>query len=136
MSVVFPSLEFFRTLQKGLAENPSSTENVPPSEAYCGFSVDDQLFVFEFDGRECAAVVSGGNPIDLDFVLAGPSDSWQEAIARGVARPLAELVESEAIRIESEVDDGPELARAALPMLQSFLDQAQGLDVTGSEGAA
>ncbi len=136
MSVVFPSLEFFRTLQKGLAENRSSTEDVPPSEAYCGFSVDGQLFVVEFDGRECAAVVSGGNPIDLDFVLAGPRESWHEAIAHGDARPLAELVESKAIRIASEADDGPELARAALPMLQIFLDQAQGMDVASAEGAA
>jgi diacylglycerol O-acyltransferase len=136
MSLLFPSLEFFRTLQKGLAENPSCTENVPPSEAYCGFSVDDQLFVFEFDGRECAAVVSGGNPIDLDFVLAGSSECWKEVIAHGEARPLAEFIESESIRIESEGDDGSELARAALPLLQSFLDQAQGLDVAGSEDAA
>jgi hypothetical protein len=136
MSLLFPSLEFFRTLQKGLAENPSCTENVPPSEAYCGFSVDDQLFVFEFDGRECAAVVSGGNPIDLDFVLAGSSECWKEVIAHGEARPLAEFIESESIRIESEGDDGSELARAALPLLQSFLDQAQGLDVAGSDAAA
>ncbi len=136
MSVVFPSLEFFRTLQKGLSENRPSTENVPPSEAYCGFSVDGQLFVVEFDGRECAAVVSGGNPIDLDFVLAGPSASWHEAIAHGDARPLAELVESEAIRIESEADDGAELARAALPMLQIFLDQAQDMDVASAEATA
>ena len=136
MSIAFPSVEFFQMLQKGLAENPSSTAGVPPSEAYCGLSVDGQLFVFEFDGRECAAVISGGNPLDLDFVLAGPRESWHEAIARGEARPLAELIESGAIQIESEVDDGPELARAALPMLQAFLDQAQGMDVASSGRAA
>jgi hypothetical protein len=135
MSVVFPSLDFFLALQKGLAENASSAEGAPPSEAYCGFSIDGQIFVFEFDGRECAAVVYGGNPLDLDFVLAGSSESWLEAIAKG-ARPLAELVESNAIQIESESDDGPELARAALPMLQAFLDQAQGLDFARSESSA
>ena len=129
MSVAFPSLEFFQTLQKGLAGNPSSAEDVPPSEAYCGFSVDGELFVFEFDGRACAAVVAGGNPLDLDFVLAGPKESWHEAFASSGARPLAELVESSAIQIESELDDGPDLARAALPMLQVFLDQARGMDV-------
>ena len=39
MSVAFPSVEFFLPLQKGLAENPSSTEGIPPSEAYCGFAL-------------------------------------------------------------------------------------------------
>ena len=136
MSSEFPDVEFFRMLQKGLAENQSSIEGVPPSEAYCGFLVDSRLYVFEFDGSNCAAVVSGGNPLDLDFVLAGSSEGWHEAIASGGARPLAELIESGAIRIESEVDDGPELAHAALPMLQAFLDQAQGMNVAGGEGAA
>lgn len=130
MSVVFPSVEFFTALQKGLAENPSSTEGIPSSEAYCGFSVGGQLFVFEFDGRECAAVVSGGNPLDLDFVLAAPSESWREAMTSASPRPLAELLEREAIRIETEAEDGVELARAALPMLQAFVDQARGVDVT------
>ena len=128
MSLVFPSVEFFLALQRELADDPSSTEDID-SEAYCGFAIDGSLFVVEFDGRECAAVVSGGNPLDLDFVLSGTSNAWSQAIAPEDPRPLAELVASNAIAVESEQDDGPELARAALPMLQAFFDQARGLEV-------
>jgi hypothetical protein len=122
MQVSFPSVEFFRALQEGLSKDVTSTAGVEPSEAYCGFSIDDQLFVVEFDGRTCAAVVAGGNPLDLDFVISGPRESWSEAIAKGPASGLAELIQSGSLAIES--DDGGEAARAALPMLQAFFDQA------------
>ena len=73
--------------------------------------------------------MNGRNPLDLDFVLSGTSDAWSQAIAPEDPRPLAELVAANAIAVESEQDDGPELARTALPMLQAFFDQARGLEV-------
>jgi len=132
MSLIFPSEEFFSVLQEGLAADAARTEGIEPSEAYCGFSVGEELFVFEFDGRTCAAVVRGGNPIDLDFVLAGPREVWLRALALGDkdARSLEDLLAEKELSIESGTDDGPELARAALPMLQAFLDQARDLEVT------
>ena len=136
MSVVFPSLEFFTALQEGMAENPASTEDIEPSEAYCGLDIDDDLFVLEFDGRACSAVVPGGNPLDLDFVLAASAETWQETITSIVENAgadsqhtLAALVDKGTIEVRSETDDGPDLARAALGMLQAFLDQAKGLDI-------
>lgn len=131
MSLPFPSLEFFEALKKSLAENSASTEGVTPSEAYCGFAIDDSLYVLEFDGRECSAVVSGGNPLDLDFVVAAPRVVWRELIAKGEAQTLAKGIEAGAVRIETEADDGKQLALAALPMLQAFVDQAQGVDIQG-----
>ena len=135
MSIAFPSLDFFQALQAGMAGDPASTEGIEPSEAYCGLAIGDDLFVLEFDGRECSAVVPNGNPLDLDFVLAASPETWQETIHSIVenagADPehsLAALVETGAIEVRSEQDDGPDLARAALGMLQAFLDQAKEVD--------
>lgn len=124
MSVVFPSVEFFQALRDGLAKDPP--DEVEPSEAYCGFSIGDELFVFEFDGHGCAAVIKGGNPIDLDFVISGPLESWRQAIAKGDPKPLAELIDAGSLTTAS--DAGEEAAQPALPMLQAFVDEAQKFD--------
>ena len=135
MSVSFPSLEFFQSLKDQLSADPACSEAVDPSEAYCGFAIGDALYVVEFDGRECAAVVHGGNPLDLDFVLAAPKEVWEKAIAaigRGEAggdSSLERLIEQGALEIRSEMDDGQELARAALGFVQVFFDQARHLEV-------
>ena len=78
---------------------------------------------------------ANGNPLDLDFVLAASPETWQETIHSIVENSgtdpehtLAALVETGAIEVRSEQDDGPDLARAALGMLQAFLDQAKGVD--------
>ena len=135
MSVLFPSLEFFQALKKQLSADPECTRGVDPSEAYCGFAIGDSLYVVEFDGRECAGVVQGGNPLDLDFVLAAPGEVWEQAVAATIEEgagsdwSLERLIEQGAIEIRSEVDDGSELARAALGFIQVFFDQATHLQV-------
>jgi hypothetical protein len=129
MGMRFPSAEFFTTLQVGLKESGAS-EGVTPSEAYCGLMVDRDLFVLEFDGHQCAAVVSGGNSLDQELVLAGSRDAWYRALDASTRKPstLGELLDLGDLRIEADLDDGEDLARAALPMLQVFADQAAGLD--------
>jgi hypothetical protein len=129
MKVAFPSTEYFRALQAGL-EKPSAAEGVAPSEAYCGLRIDTSLFVLEFDGHTCAAVVAGGNPIDLDFVVGGNLDAWARAVGAGPDGPekLEALLSEGGLVIETEADDGEAMARAALPMLQAFLDQARGVE--------
>ncbi len=135
MGVLFPSVEFFEALQKAVAGDPMALTDLGPCEAYCGIAVGDRLFVLEFDGRECAAVVSGGNPLDLDFVLRGSDQAWNalvSSLASGGSQPagsLAQQIEAGALEVSSEDDDGPELARAALPFLQGFLALTQGLDI-------
>ncbi len=135
MSVLFPSLEFFESLRAQLSADSECTQAVGPSEAYCGFAIGDSLYVVEFDGRECTAVVHGGNPLDLDSILAAPRGIWEQAVAEiidGVAasNPVLErLIEQGAIEIGSAVDDGPELARAALGFIQLFFDQARHFQV-------
>ena len=136
MSIPFPSPTFFQALQKAMDREPGCTAHLEPCEAYCGLAIDQQLYVVEFDGRQCVAVVAGGNELDLDFVLAGPESAWRRIIEAGpgdpdgVARPtLSSSVEQGALEVRSAVDDGEELARAALPFLQGFLDQARGLDL-------
>ncbi len=135
MSIPFPSPAFFQALQEGMDREPGCTEPLDPCEAYCGLAIDEQLYVLEFDGRKCAAVVMGGNELDLDFVVAGPASAWQQII-EAVEEPegntratLPALVEQGVLEIRSTYDEGPELARAALPFLQIFLEQARGLDV-------
>lgn len=135
MSVVFPSLAFFTAVQEAMAREPDCTNDLDPCEAYCGLAVDQALYVLEFDGRQCAAVVSGGNELDLDFVVAGPLSTWQQIVeAAGepasASRPtLPALVENGALEVRSSDDEGPDLARAALPFLQVFMDRAGDLDV-------
>lgn len=137
MSVLFPSAEFFQALRDGLEQDSGCTEGVEPSEAYCGFAIDDHLFVLEFDGRSCAGAMSGGNELDLDFVLAGPGSAWRRALdglasndaAAAGGATLPALVAEGALEIRSHAENGPELALAALPFLQVFLERARGLDL-------
>ena len=133
MSIPFPSMQFFQALQRGLAEQAASLEDVEPSDAYCGLAIDDSLFVLEFEGKECAAIAPNGNPMDLDFVLAAPRATWQEAVRSDEAAAehrLSALVDSGAIEIRSEEENGTELAHAALGILQAFLDQANTVDAS------
>ncbi len=135
MGVSFPSVAFFEALQKEVANDPTALTDLGPCEAYCGIDIGDRLFVLEFDGRECAAVVLGGNPLDLDFVLHGSEQAWKSlvsSLAPGGSEPagsLAQQIEAAELVVATEVDGGTELARAALPFLQGFLAQARGLDI-------
>lgn len=136
MSVRFPSPEFFEALKQRVADDPECMGAVGDCEAYCGFAIGDQLIVMEFDGRQCSAVVNGGNLLDLDFVLAGPPETWNEMISAIVKHAGADrehtleaLVQTGDLEVRSEATDGPELARAALGFLQAFLDQARHLEV-------
>jgi hypothetical protein len=131
VSISFPSLDFFNRLKERMADEPA--QGVPESDAYCGLVVDDQLFVLEFDGDRCSAVAQGGNLLDLDFALAAPADTWREllrAIHAGDGGPSLEaLLDEGRLEVQGENDDGPELARAALPMIQAYLGQSWALDL-------
>ena len=134
MSVLFPSLEFFLSLKTRIEVDPVSMEGVDPSEAYCGLAIGDGLYVMEFDGRGCAGVMHGGNPLDLDFVLAGSRETWCGVISAiaghegaDADHTLEAMVRNGAIEVQSEDEEGR--ARAALAFLQTFLDQARHLDV-------
>ncbi len=136
MSVVFPSSEFFERLQQGLEEHPSSTADVEPSEAYCGFAIDDHLYVFEFEGKTCAGTIAGGNEIDLDFVLSGPLEVWArslEALAAGEVADddessLQSLIKQGSLELRSQEDGGVEAGMATLPFLQVFLGESRGFE--------
>jgi hypothetical protein len=135
LSITFPSAEFFRSLQEAMDRDPTCTEHLEPSEAYCGLAIDQRLFVLEFDGRRCAGIAPSGNELDLDFVVAGPAEVWRQALEAlddpnaGTDAALPSLVEKGALEIRSADDEGQEMARAALPFLQVFLEQARGLDL-------
>lgn len=119
-----------------MERNPGCTASLDPCEAYCGFAIDQHLYIFEFDGRQCVAVINGGNELDLDFVVAGPTSAWRKIIEAleesnsDTGTTLPTLIERGALEIRTTDDEGPELARAALPFLQIFLEQARGLAVT------
>lgn len=119
-----------------MKRNPGCTASLDPCEAYCGFAIDQYLYIFEFDGRQCVAVINGGNELDLDFIVAGPTSAWRKIIEAleesnsDTGTTLPTLIEQGALEIRTTDDEGPELARAALPFLQIFLEQARGLAVT------
>jgi hypothetical protein len=133
--ISFPGPAFFPALQEAMEHSPDCTAALDPCEAYCGFVIDQQLYVLEFDGRQCTAVIAGGNELDLDFVVAGPASTWQqiiEAVGESDSNPratLPALVEQGELEIRSSDERGPELARAALPFLQIFLERARGFEV-------
>ena len=136
MGVSFPSVDFFQALQKAVADDPSALTHLAPCEAYCGIAVGNRLFVLEFDGRECAAAIAGGNPLDLDFILSGSEQAWKDLVLSlaksGGSEPagsLAHQIDVGALKVATEDDKGVELARAALPFLQGFLALTLGLDV-------
>ena len=136
MSVYFPSPEFFGALKQRVATDPDCMGSVDDCEAYCGFAIGERLIVVEFDGRGCAAVVNGGNTLDLDFYLAGPPEVWTEMVSailkHGGAddeHTLKAFIRTGALEIRSELPDGPDLARDALDFLQAFFDQAKHLEV-------
>ena len=133
MAVFFPSIEFFMALQERFNADPGCTEPFDPSDAYCGLSVGEQLFVLEFDGRECSAVVAGGNEIDLDFVVDGPPALWRRILegidSEDIDTTLSALIEKGELEIRSVDDQGESLASAALPFIQAFIGKARGLDV-------
>jgi hypothetical protein len=140
VSVVFPSADFFRSLRTAMNDDRECARHLSPSEAYCGLAVDDHLYVLEFDGHLCSALVAGGNELDLDFVVAGPTAVWRQAIdtlASGDARTsLPSLVEKGALEIRSADASGQEMAAETLPLLQVFIEQARGLDVEFASGDA
>jgi hypothetical protein len=116
--------------------DPTCTEHLEPSEAYCGLAIGQRLFVLEFDGRRCAGIAASGNELDLDFVVAGPDEVWRQVLEAlcdpnaSADAALPSLVEKGALEIRSADDDtGQKMARAALPFLQVFLEQARGLDL-------
>ena len=136
MSIAFPSTSFFEALKERMDGDPDCSAGLAPCEAYCGLAFGDQLYVLEFDGRSCSAIVVGGNEIDLDFVVAGTDAVWQQfidAILREGDSPpktLAALVGQGSLQVRSADDEGPKMAEAALPFLQVFLERARGLELT------
>ena len=68
MSLTFPSQDLFEALRQGLLADPSCTDGLDPLDAYFGLVIDADLYVFEFNGGECTAIIRGGNELDLDFV--------------------------------------------------------------------
>lgn len=131
-AVRFPSVEFFQALAERVEAEPALLEDASPSEAYCGIGIGESLYVLEFDGRSCAGVAPGGNPLDLDFVLAGSGETWRKAIesaAIGGSDSLAALVEAGTLEIRADDDEGRDAARATLTFLQAFLAAARGLEL-------
>ena len=131
MSIPFPSLEFFTRLKQSLADDPA--EDAAASDAYFGLIVDDGIFVVELDGHQCSAVAQGGNLLDLDFGLAAPAETWR-AVLRSIqandgGHRLETLLADGQLELQGENEDGAELARGALPMIQALLDRAKGLDL-------
>ena len=140
MATVFPSIEFFTRLQDAMNADLDGTSHLEPCDAYCGMAIGTHLFVLEFDGRACSAVVPGGNELDLDFVLAGSSTAWEKLFTAqkeaGAAGALGDLVGDGVFELRSADDDMLPAARDALPFLEVFFSRAAGMELVLGPGTA
>ena len=133
MGTVFPSIHFFTQLQDAMNANPDASAHLAPSDAYCGICIGTHVFVLEFDGRECSAVVPGGNELDLDFVVAGEESAWQELLTTreepGPAGRLCDFVDRGLLELRSADESMLPAARETLPFLDVYFSRASGLEL-------
>ena len=130
MSIQFPSIEFFQALQR--LEPETSVE--VPDYTFFGLELGDVPFMLELEDGRCASASMGGNPNDLDFILAASADTWRtmfENIAKhGGAdggHTLTALLESGAMELRHMEDEGRERFEDATASLQALFDAAQHL---------
>ena len=142
MKVRFPSLSFFQALQQRTKEDQATFEKLGYCDTRFGVRIGDELFSITFDVYECTDVREGGDPGELDFVLAGPGEIWAgmvESIVQNGGADAAHTLNTlshvgDVIKVEYEDPEGFDKFYRYMATLQEFFDQAQHVDVELGRG--
>ncbi len=140
MSLAFPSLEFFKALQQRTKEEVVAFEKLGVCDTTFGVRVGDELFRIAFEIYECTEVDECDDPASLDFVLSAPDALWREMIETVVANGGADAEHTinslthvgDVMKIEYEDPEGHDRFYRFMATIQTFLDEAQHLDVEPS----
>jgi hypothetical protein len=137
MAVEFPSLAFFQALQQRTKEEHARFEKLGYCDTSFGVKVGDRLYSVAFEVYECVDVGEGGDPSQLDFVLAGSLETWREMLrsildhgGADAAHTLNTLTHlGTTLVVEFEDAEGHDKLFRYMASLQEFFDQARHVDV-------
>jgi hypothetical protein len=137
MPVRFPSLEFFQALQQRTKEDSPRFEKLGYCDTRFGIRVGDALYSAEFEVYECVDVREGGDAAELDFVLAGASETWREMVESIVRNGGADAAHTlntlshigDVIKVEFEDPEGFDKFYRYMASIQEFFDQTQHLEI-------
>jgi hypothetical protein len=137
MAVRFPSLGFFQALQQRTKDARDRFEKLGYFDTRFGVRVGSQLYSVAFEVFECVDVREGGEPRELDFVLAGPLEVWKQMIGAivqhhgaGAAHTLNTLSHvGDVFKVEFVDAEGHDKFYRYMASIQEFFDQAQHLEV-------
>jgi hypothetical protein len=134
MSINFPSIGFFDALMEQTAEGSDALEDVGDDDILFAADVEGNMFMVEFADRACVAVALGGNPNDMEFVLAGAIESWIKLLsATEDAEEFASLLHRDGIVSVACADDACyERFSELLPTLRKFFGGARSFNWAAS----
>lgn len=137
MAVRFPSIGFFQALEQRTREEKARFEKLGYCDTRFGVRIGDALFSVEFDVYECTGVAEGGDPAELDFVLSGEPQVWNEMVEAIVKNRGADAAHTlntlshlgDVIKVEFVDPEGFDKFYRYMASIQEFFDQAHALDV-------
>ncbi len=137
MSVRFPSLEFWKALQQQSKEDADAFEKLGYFDTSFGVKVGGELTSLRFEVYECTGVEEGGNPAELDFVLAASDEIWREmfdSVIENGGADAAHTINSlthlgDVIQVEYEDPEGHDRFYRFMASIQAFFDLARHLEV-------
>ena len=137
MPVRFPSLEFFQALQQRTMQDREVFEKLGYCDTRFGVRIGATLYSVAFEIYECVEVGLGGDPAQLDFVLAAPEVLWKEMIesirkqgGAGIDHSLNTLTHlGEVMKVEYQDSEGHDKFYRYMATIQEFFDLARHLDV-------
>ena len=137
MAVRFPSLDFFKALQKRTIDDKARFEKLGYCDTSFGVRIGSELYAVSFEVYECTGVRATTDTSDLDFVLEAPPALWREMVASIVANKGADAAHTlntlshvgDRMKLVSSDAEGNDKFYRFMASLQEFFDQARNLDV-------
>ena len=137
MAVRFPSLEFFQALQQRTKQDHEVFEKLGYCDTRFGVRIGDTLYSVAFEIYECVEVGLGGDPAQLDFVLAAPEALWKEMLesirkhgGAGIDHSLNTLTHlGDVMKVQYQDSEGHDKFYRYMATIQEFFDQARHLDL-------
>jgi len=145
VAVAFPSLDFFRTLQRELAAERERFSRLGFFDTTFGVRVQDDGaaadFTVAFEVFDCVRVVDGIEP-GVDFVIEGPLPAWKAMLdnihelgAADTEHSLNTLTHfGESLRVRYDDPDGHDKLYRFAESVQEWLDLSARVDFRYPDG--